>query len=93
MQRRRRCRRYFVARTSILLLTLFSTISSTLLIRKYFLNSYGEQQNEIKQIFLIDENDLEDAKIKPTKDIYILYEEHLNKNNPLFRFTLGATHN
>ncbi|CAF4876802.1 unnamed protein product, partial [Rotaria sp. Silwood1] len=78
MQIRRRCRRYLVTRTSIFLLTLFSTISTMILINKYFSNNYHQQQNEIDKIFFIDASDFEDANIKPTKNIYLLHEEFFN---------------
>ncbi|CAF2080961.1 unnamed protein product [Rotaria magnacalcarata] len=87
MQIRRRCRRYLVTRTSILWLTLFSTISTMILIRKYFSNNYIQHhRNGIDELFLVDENDLTDANIKSTKNIYLLHEEYFNTTHLACRY-------
>ena len=72
---RRHCRRYCVARTSLLILILFSTISTMVSIHRYFSKNYLERHNQISQIYFLDKSDLEDAHIKPTKNIYLLHDE------------------
>jgi len=39
---------------------------------------FSEQRNEIDKIFYIDENDLQDAHIKPTKNINLIHKEFFN---------------
>lgn len=86
MQKRRRCRRYFVNRTSVLWLTIFSTFSTMILIHKYFSRTSIEQENDVENNFIVDENDLLDANIKPTKNIYLLHEEYFNATHLSCRY-------
>jgi hypothetical protein len=86
MQIPRRFRRYFLSRTSLFLLTLFSTISTMMIINKFFSIIFFLPKNEIDKIFLIDETDLEDAQIKPTKNIYLLHKEFFNTTQLTCRY-------
>jgi len=81
MQLRRHCKRYYLSRTSMFLLTLFSTISTMIIFQNIFSNNFIKQQDEINKIYIIDENDLEDAQIKPTRNIYLLHKEFFNTKN------------
>ncbi len=78
MQIRRRCRRYYLTHTFMFLLTLFSTISTMLVFHNYLLKNFIEKHHEIDKTYRIDENDLEDARIKPTKNIYLLQKKFFN---------------
>lgn len=87
MQMRRFCRRYFISHASILLLALVSTISTMIIIQRYFSYTYFQRQNHVlDQIFLVDESDLEDANIKPTKNINIMHEEFFNTTHLTCRY-------
>ena len=81
MQIRRRCRRSYCTRTSMLLLTFFSTLSTMLFLHHYFSRTTVYQVNVIDQIYTIDENDLDDARIKPTEDLYVLGKEYFNSTH------------
>jgi hypothetical protein len=86
MQIYRRFRRYLLTRTSLFSLTLFSTLSTMLLIHKYFSITFFLRQYEIDKIFIIDEIDLEDARIKTTKNIYLLHKEFFNTTRLTCRY-------
>jgi len=47
----------------------------------FYLNIFSKQQNEKLTFFLIDESDLEDARIKSTKNIQLLHEDYFNTTN------------
>lgn len=78
---RRRCRRYYFTRRSMLLLTLISTILTMIILHRYFSKSSFNETNEDNQIYVIDENDLQEAQIKSMKNIYLLHKEYFNTTN------------
>ncbi|CAF3375943.1 unnamed protein product [Rotaria socialis] len=81
VQMRRRCRRYCLGRAAIYLLILFATSSTVICSYHFYISVFSEQLNERSQIFIIDEKDLEDARIKPTKNIKLLHEDYFNTTN------------
>jgi len=50
------------------------------------LNIFSEQRNERFKIFLVDKTDLEDARIKSTKNIQFLPEDYFNTTNLACRY-------
>jgi hypothetical protein len=52
-----------------------------IIFQKYFSNIFIEQNNEFEKIYFMDENDLEDARIKPTRNIYFFPKEYFNSTN------------
>ncbi|CAF1058404.1 unnamed protein product [Adineta steineri] len=76
--RRRRCRRYYVTHTLLFSLTIFSTVLTMIFFQKYFSYVFLQQRNEIDRIYYIDENDLDDAHIIPTKNIHLIHKEYFN---------------
>lgn len=82
MQIRRRCRHYYLNRLTIFFLALFSTISTMIIYHKYFSNNnLHEQTNDLNRIYIIDQHDLDDAHIKPTKNLYLLRKNFFNTTN------------
>ncbi len=81
MLTRRRCRRHYCTRRLMLLLTVISTILTMTIFHRYFSKSNLSEKNEDHQIYIIDEIDLEDAQIKPTKNIYLLPKIYSNTTN------------
>jgi hypothetical protein len=86
MQIRRRCRRYCLGRIAIYFLISFALSSTAIFSYNFYSNIFFTQRNEKFQSFLIDENDLEDARIKPTKDIQLLHEDYLNTTHLACRY-------
>ncbi len=86
MQIRRRCRRYCLGRMVIYFLIVFATSSTIIFSYNFYLNIFSQKRNERFQFFLIDEKDLEDAKIKPTEDIQLLHEDYFNLTNLACRY-------
>jgi hypothetical protein len=86
MQIRRRCRRYCLGRTVVYVLILFVTSSTALFSYNFYLNIYSNQQNEQFKLFLLDENDLDDARIKTTEDIQLYREDYFNTTNLACRY-------
>ncbi|CAF0870241.1 unnamed protein product [Adineta ricciae] len=78
MQIRRRCRRYYLSQASLLFLTIISTFLTMMFFQRYFYSIFLPQQYEIDQIFHIDETDLDDARILPTKNIHLISKEYFN---------------
>ncbi len=78
---RRRCRRYYCTRRLMLLLTICSTIFTMIIFHRFFSKRFLTEKPEDNQIYVIDENDLGDAQIEPTKNIYLLPKEIFNATN------------
>ncbi len=75
---RRRCRRYCLGRTIIYFLTLFTMSSSIIFSYNFYLTTFTKDGNERYKLYLIDEYDLEDARIKSSRNIRILHEDYFN---------------
>ncbi len=86
MQIRRRCRRYCLGRMTIYFLILFTTSSTIIFSYNFYLNIFSEQRNERFKLFIIDENDLEDARIKLNINIQLLHEDYFNTTNLACRY-------
>jgi hypothetical protein len=52
MQIRRYCKRYYLSRTSMFLLTLFSTLSTMIIFQNIFSTQFIKQQDEIDKIYI-----------------------------------------
>jgi hypothetical protein len=57
-----------------------------IIFQNIFSTQFIKQQDEIDKIYIIDENDLQDAQIKPTKNIYLLHKEFFNTTNLACRY-------
>ena len=86
MQLRRRCRRCSLGYTAVYLFVLFVASSTGIFLYNIYLNFYSGERNEEFRIFIIDENDLEDARIKPTKNIQLLREDYFNTTKLACRY-------
>ena len=86
MQIHRRFRRYYLNHTSIFFLTLLSTLLTMIVFHKYFSNNFLQQKREFEPIYIIDSIDIEDAKIKPNKNIYLLHKEFFNTTNLICQY-------
>ena len=86
MQLRRRCRRFCLGRRTVYLLILFATISTTMFVYSFYLNIFFDEQNQRSKVFMIDEKDLKDARIKPTKNIRLLHEDYFNTKRLTCRY-------
>ena len=86
MQIRRRCRRYCLGRTAIYVLVLCAMSSTAILSYSFVLNVLSETRSERFKLFLVDEHDLEDARIKSRENIQIIHEDYFNTTNLACRY-------
>ncbi len=86
MQMRRRCRRYCLGRMIIYFLILFAMSSTVIFSYNFYLNVVLKEGNDRYKLYLIDEYDLEDARIKPTRNIQLLHEDYFNTTNLACRY-------
>jgi hypothetical protein len=71
---------------TIYFLILFTTSSTIIFSYNFYLNIFSEQRNERFKLFIIDENDLEDARIKLNINIQLLHEDYFNTTNLACRY-------
>jgi hypothetical protein len=93
MQIRRRCRRYCLGRMIIYFLILFTLSSTVIFSYNFYLNIFSKQRINNYKLYLIDEYDLEDARIKSTKNIHLLHEDYFNTTNLACRYPKLAIDN
>ena len=75
---RRRYRRCCYNRAIILLLTLFSTLSTVTFTYNYISNTFVKPWNDDDRVYLVDQSDLDDARIKPNPSYELLPKEFFN---------------
>jgi len=76
-----RLRRHFSSTTSVFILSLISTISTVFFVQKYVSTIFLSQRHGIEQIYVVDQNDLDDAHIKPTSNLRLLRKSYFNSTN------------
>ncbi|CAF1054818.1 unnamed protein product [Rotaria sp. Silwood1] len=86
IQIRRRFRRCCLGRTAIYLLISFAISSTAICSYNFYLNILSEQRNEKFKLFIIDEKDLNDGQIEPTKNMQLLHEDYFNITNLACRY-------
>ena len=75
---RRRYRRCCYNRAIIVLLTLFSTLSTVTFTYNYISNTFAKPWNDDERVYLVDRSDLDDARIKPSPSYELLPKEFFN---------------
>ena len=76
--RRRRCRRYCLNRTMVLLLSLFSTLATMTWSYSYFSRLFLDRYTDVDEVYLIDESDLKDAQMPSSRHLRLLSKEFFN---------------
>lgn len=93
MQIRRRCRRYCLGRMIIYSLLLIATSSTLIFSYNFYSDVFLSKENERYRIYVIDESDLEEARIKPSGNIRLLREDYFNSSKLTCRYPRIAIDN
>ena len=86
MQVRRPCRRYCLLRSALYLLICTAIGSTTILSYEFYLKNFSDFRNDRFRTFVIDETDVDDARVKPTGNIQLLTEDFFNSTHLACRY-------
>lgn len=86
IQIRRRCRRCCLGRTVIYALILLATCSTALFLYTFDFHVLSDHLSERVKLFIIDETDLNDARIQPMRNVQLLHEDYFNTTNLACRY-------